>query len=91
MPLLYLKGTLLPKVESDLEESVERFVSEEDWLFMREKNQIGYWDSTMNIQRSFEERMYESDDPDVASVSENLTDIYNTLKDFLINYRNGVV
>ncbi len=89
LPLLYLKGTLLPKVESDLEESVERFVSEEDWLFMREKirSVIGQYDE---YTEEFEERMYESDDPDVASVSENLTDIYNTLKDFLINYRNGV-
>lgn len=90
LPLLYLKGTLLPEVDSDLEESMERFVTEEDWLFMREKirNLIGQYDE---YTEEFEERMYESDDPDVASLSENLTDIYNTLKDFLINYRNGVV
>lgn len=90
LPLLYLKGNLLPKVETDLEEEVERFVTEEDWHFIREKirNLVGQYDE---YTEEFEERMYESDDPDVASLSENITDIYNTLKDFLINYRNGVV
>lgn len=90
LPLLYLKGTLLPKVDSGIEEEVERFVTEEDWHFMREKIRAvtGQYDE---YTEEFEERMYESDDPDIASLSENLTDIYNSLKDFLINYRNGVV
>lgn len=90
IPLLYLKGNLLPRVDSDLEEETERFVTEEDWHFIREKLRgiIGQYDE---YTEEFEERMYESDDPDVASLSENITDIYNTLKDFLINYRNGVV
>lgn len=90
LPLLYLKGNLLPQVDSDMEEEMERFVTEEDWHFIREKirNLTGQYDE---YTEEFEERMYESDDPDVASLSENITDIYNTLKDFLINYRNGVV
>ncbi len=90
IPLLYLKGNLLPQVDSSIDEELERFVTEDDWLFIREKlrSVIGRYDE---YTEEFEERMYESDDPDVASLSENITDIYNTLKDFLINYRNGVI
>lgn len=82
-PLLYLKGSVLPDdVESDPEYN-ERFVSEEQWEAMfkilREKfaeNDIYY---THN----------EHFDSIEASLADNLADIYQDMKDFILLYQKA--
>lgn len=90
LPLLYLKGSLLPKVESDGNSEVERFISEDDWNYLRENLKVKFaqYDEYVGV---FEDRTYTEDEADVHSLSEDITDIYNALKDFIICYRNGVV
>jgi len=90
MPLLYLKACLLPKNETELEEEIEKFVSESDWEFIHSSVQakMGAHDQYLEV---FEEDMEYSETPVIASVSENFADIYQDLKDFLTSYRIGTM
>jgi len=88
MPFIYLKATLLPELEPYFEEGNEKFVREEDWNAVHDvlKDKFGTADSFLEV---FDERMNESETPVVASLAENLTDIYQDLKDFVILYQTG--
>jgi hypothetical protein len=90
LPLLYLKACLLPKNETDLEEEIEKFVSESDWAFIHSSVQakMAAHDEYLEV---FEEDMEYSETPVVTSVSENFADIYQDLKDFLTSYRIGTL
>lgn len=88
LPLLYIKASVLPKVENVLDEELERYISELDYNALHQK-----WMQILNENDSF----YEVFDPGIqfgnetvtASISENLLDIYQQLKDFLIAYSIG--
>lgn len=88
LPLLYLKISVLPEVESYEEMGLEKFVSEVDYNFLQQKvmNLLGEHD---DFQEVFDTEMQFSDAPLVASISECLSDIYQDLKDFLMSYRTG--
>ncbi len=90
LPLLYLKACLLPKNESELEEEIEKFVSEADWEFIHTSVQtkMGGHDQFLEV---FEEDMEYSETPVIASVSESFADMYQDLKDFLTSYRIGTL
>lgn len=90
LPLLYLKACLLPKNETELEEEIEKFVSESDWEFIHSsvQSKMGAHDQYLEV---FEEDMDFSETPVVISVSENFADIYQDLKDFLTSYRIGTM
>jgi hypothetical protein len=89
-PLLYLKACMLPKNETELEEEIEKFVSEADWEFIHSSVQakMGAHDQYLEV---FEEDMEYSERPVIASVSESFADIYQDLKDFLTSYRIGTL
>jgi len=88
LPLLYLKAALLPKTERLLDEELEKYISELDYNVLHQK-----WLELLNEYDSF----YEVFDPAIqfgqetvtASISENLLDIYQDLKNFLIAYSLG--
>ena len=88
LPLLYIKASLLPKVERVLDDELENYVSELDYNVLHQK-----WLQVLNENDSF----YEVFDPSIqfgqetvtASVSENLLDIYQDLKDFITSYSMG--
>lgn len=88
LPLLYLKAAILPKTERLLEEELEKYVSELDYNLLLEK-----WLQLLGENDGY----YEVFDPNIqfgqekvtASVSENLLDIYQDLKNFLISYSIG--
>lgn len=88
LPLLYLKAAMLPKTEILLDEELEKYVSELDYNLLNQK-----WLQLLNEYDSF----YEVFDPSIqfgqetvtASISENLLDIYQDLKNFLISYSLG--
>ncbi|WP_299578122.1 DUF5063 domain-containing protein [uncultured Sunxiuqinia sp.] len=88
LPLLYLKTSVLPDVESFEEMGLEKFVSEVDYNFLQQKvmNLLGEYD---DFQEVFDADMQFSDAPLSSSISECLTDIYQDLKDFLMSYRTG--
>jgi hypothetical protein len=88
LPLLYLKATMLPHPEKLLEDELEKYVSELDYSLLHQK-----WLQVLGEHDSF----YEVFDPEIqfasemvtASISENLLDIYQDLKDFLNAYSLG--
>ncbi len=88
LPLLYLKASLLPQSERVLDEELEKYVSEFDYNVLHQK-----WLTLLNENDNF----YEVFDPSIqfgheavtASISENLLDIYQDLKNFLVSYSIG--
>ncbi|WP_372776027.1 DUF5063 domain-containing protein [Mangrovibacterium sp.] len=88
LPLVYLKTTLLPEFESSEELVLEKFVSEVDYNYLQQRimNRLGGHD---DYQEVFDQDMQFSEAPLTSSISENLIDIYQDLKDFVLSYRTG--
>ena len=86
LPVLYIKGALLPEIKEVDEELAERFVTEETWhkIFLSLKEKYADTDS-------FD--MIEPDSTDnkivTVSISEFISDIYQGLKDFLLLFRKS--
>jgi len=88
LPLLYLNASLLDLPDAVFEEIPERFVTEEDYQYVRElvEQLLGNDDSYLEV---FHPDMALSDTPIAAFVSENMADVYQELKDFAANYQMG--
>ena len=82
LPLLYLKGSLLPDIEPEHPEANERFVTEEQWesVFKELREKFGDNDEYWNIDPQY----INETEPLKASLSENMADIYQDLKDFIL-------
>jgi hypothetical protein len=83
-PLLYLKGSLLPELESRNPEATERFVTEEVWesIFNDLRNKFGRDDEFWFIDES----SFQGEEITRGSMAEQLADIYQDLKDFVSLY-----
>lgn len=84
-PLLYLKGSLLPAIEVEDDDFAERFVTEEQWeeIFKALREKFGP-----------DERYYIHDhnyDTQEASLADNLADIYQDMKDFVMAYQKNTL
>jgi len=90
LPLLYLKVSFLPEFTPYFEDANEKFVTETAWTVIHDtfKKKFGSADEYLEV---FEERMNESDVPVVASLAENMADIYQDLKDFILLYQTGTM
>jgi hypothetical protein len=88
LPLMYLKASLLPELTPFFEDGNEKFVTESDWTGIREifREKFGTADDYLEV---FDEKIKESDDHVLSSISENLADIYQDIKDFLLLYQTG--
>ena len=86
LPLLYLKAAMVQIPEPVFDDAPERFVTEEDYLYIKEQVEqlLGADDSYLDV---FHPDMALSDTPIAAFVSEHLADIYQELKDFAANYQ----
>ena len=88
LPLLYLKATLLPEVEVDDDEDVDLapFTTEETYEALRTRLSalLGQHDSYLE---TFLPDMRYSDTPIAAFISENLSDLYQDLGDFVSLFR----
>lgn len=89
-PLVYLKASLLPQIDDENAESPEKFVNEVEYNFLLNKiaEKLAQFDS---YQEVFDEGMQFSEGAIGASISENICDIYQDLKDFIMAYRIGTV
>lgn len=88
LPLLYYKTLMIPETEPVLEETGEKFVTEEDWGRVNHSilSLLGEANDFMEV---FDERMNDSEGPVAGSISENLSDIYQDLRNFLVAYNIG--
>lgn len=88
LPLLYLKAAVLPKIERVIDDELEKFVTELDYNMFHQK-----WMQLLGENDGFHEVF----DPNIqfgeesvrASISENLMDIYQALKECITSYSIG--
>lgn len=85
LPLIYLKSSLLPDVEIEDEDAIEHYVTEQEWedVFNLLRSKLG--DDDIYYYIDLHERSHQ--DPVRASLAENITDLYQDLKDFVLLYQ----
>ena len=88
LPLLYLKASLLPLLDPFFEDGNEKFVTEADWNAINEilSEKFG---TANDYPEVFDEKINETEGPVISSISENMADIYQDMKDFLLLYQTG--
>ena len=87
LPFIYLRASLMPVLEPLLEDGNEKTVTEFDWTRMNE-NLL----SKMGNNDPFPIVVAEGDPADglyTGSIAENLSDIYQDLKNFIVSYKSG--
>ncbi len=84
-PLMYLKGSLLPGVQVEDPGPGERFVTEEQWerIFKTLRDKFGKNDIYYTHDHNY--------DSVESSVSDNMADIYQDMKDFVMLYQKNTV
>ncbi|MEG2277108.1 MAG: DUF5063 domain-containing protein [Odoribacter sp.] len=89
IPLIYLKGSLLPACESEESGLLGDVVTEEDYNYFYEEmhHLLGEYDEYLEV---FDENMQYSEEPVVHSISEKTCDIYQDLKNFIASFRCGI-
>ena len=88
LSMVYLKMSLLPKFESIFDDENEKFVTEEDWDYIHQsvKKKLGFHDEYREV---FDPLTHEQVEQSTASVSDNLADIYQDLKNFITLFNIG--
>jgi len=88
LALIYLKASMLPTVEPVLDEEPEQFVTEQEYEFVRRNIETLLEDSDAYLE-VFHPDIQLSDMPIAMSISEDIADIYQHLKDFSLRYHTG--
>jgi len=88
LPLLYLKASMLPEFSPFFEDGNEKFVTEQDWQRVNYslRKTFGSADDYLEILSGAPAM---ADGPVAASLSEDMSDIYQDMKNFLLLYQTG--
>jgi hypothetical protein len=88
LPLLYLKAVNLPALEPHFEEGNERFVKEEEYntIVSAVAALMGQADS---FEEPYDQYLHESGEPAAGAISEYLADMYQDVKDCILQYQTG--
>ncbi len=89
LPLLYLKTSLIPQIESEFDIPTEKFVTEDNYNYLQ-KMLLAKFGKSEEFIAIYEPFSTVSDEAIQTSLSEAITDIYQDLKDFLIAFEIGV-
>ena len=89
LPLLYLKASMLPEMEQDGMTVLEDSVTESDYEWIRSAMAaaVGADDDYLEV---FTDGMQYSDVPVRKTISEDLADIYQPLKNFVQSFKSGI-
>ena len=89
LPLLYIKAQLLPEDEPISEDGLEIFVTEDSYEIIRLNllDLFGEADAYLDV---FVADMKYSDTPITKSISEDLADIYQDVKNFVTQFQLGI-
>jgi hypothetical protein len=87
IPLMYLKGSLLPKIELEDPDANEKFFTAENWenVFTSLREKFGKDDEYWIIDPQY----INETEPLKSSLSENLTDIYQDMSDFITLFQKN--
>ncbi|NDV58626.1 DUF5063 domain-containing protein [Bacteroides sp. 519] len=88
LPLLYLKASMLPPIELLEDEELETYVTEEIYEVLR-INISGILADRDDYLEVFLPDMAYSDTPIKKTISEDLADIYQDIKDFIFVFQLG--
>ncbi|MFA5329988.1 MAG: DUF5063 domain-containing protein [Prolixibacteraceae bacterium] len=86
LPFLYLKTSLLPRFESGSEDDLEKFVTEMDYNVILQKV-LDHTGANDDYQEVFLSGMQFSETALTSSISENVADIYQDIKDLVMSFR----
>lgn len=89
LPLLYIKASLLEPQESNEEEELESLVTEDDYNVIRitVAGILGEQDDYLDV---FVEEMKYSDRPVLKTISEDMADIYQDIRNFVEVFKMGM-
>ncbi len=89
LPDIYHRVLLFQETEPVLEGGNEKFVTEQDWseIFQKILHQLGQHNSYLRLANDQE---FDRSDLVTHTISEDLSDIYQDLKDFTSQFRQGV-
>jgi hypothetical protein len=89
LPLLYIKASMLPDCELLGDETPENYVTEDIYEAMRTElaSLLGEQDDYLEV---FTQDMIYSDTPIRKTISEDLADIYQDIKDFIFVFKLGL-
>jgi hypothetical protein len=81
LPLLYVKGALVPDIEVSDHAANERFITEQQWqdVYKNIQEKLGKDDAYWTL-----DNMHEATE---QSIADNISDIYQDMKDFLILFQ----
>jgi hypothetical protein len=85
LPIIYLKASLLPVIPVNDENAADHFVTEEQWEDLFNTLLLKFGNDDIYHFIDLHEKSHS--DPVRASLSENLTDLYQDLKDFVLLYQ----
>lgn len=88
-PLLYLKAAVLTEVEIEYEIFQEVTVTEEDYNYIVSRLYSVFKGNDTYLEVFLEDMKY-SDTPISASISEDMADIYQDIKNFISIYEQGI-
>ncbi|MBQ8360882.1 MAG: DUF5063 domain-containing protein [Bacteroidaceae bacterium] len=88
LPLLYIKASMLPECEALGESEPETFVTEEDYEVLRYALAALMADKDDYLEVFMQDMRY-SDTPILRTISEDLTDIYQDVKNFVTLFKLG--
>jgi hypothetical protein len=88
MPLMYLKASLLPALEPVFDDGNEKFVTETDWQRIHDnlRQKLG---TANDFTAEVSDVLDDSGIPVPVTLSENMSDIYQDMKDFILLYQTG--
>ncbi len=89
LPLLYIKASVLPELEQQSDFALEEYVDYQTYEVVRcsIRAKLAAHDEYLEV---FKEDFKYSDSPIVASISEDMADIYQDVRNFCEQYQTGV-
>lgn len=86
LPLLYIKGALLPEIDFEPEEGLVKYVTEVEYNLIQQKV-LGHFGATDDYREVFLPGAQYSEEALTSSISENVADIYQDMKDLIMSFR----
>lgn len=86
LPLLYLKASLLPEFEFEPEEDLVKYVTEVEYNLIQQKV-LEHTRENDDYREVFAPGAHLSEDAFTSSISENVADIYQDIKDLVLSFR----